>query len=102
MRLIDGDAFRDLMWSLAYDDWNQGINISLADAFRGCVRRVEEAPAVDAVPVVRCGECRYWDRFPSCSATPQYHACKRRIFAKVHTTRDDFCSKGERKDSDGK
>ena len=55
----------------------------------------------DAVPVVRCGECRYWDRSPSCSATPQYHACKRRIYADVHTMRDDFCSCGERKDGDG-
>ena len=61
---------------------------------------VETAPTVDAVPVVRCGECRYWDRSPSCSATPQYHACKRRIFADVHTTRDDFCSQGARKDGE--
>ena len=51
-------------------------------------------------PIVRCGECRYWDRSPSCSATPQYHACKRRIFADVHMTRDDFCSLGERKEGD--
>lgn len=55
---------------------------------------------VDAVQVVRCGECRYWDRLPSCSATPQYHACKRRIFADVHMTREDFCSQGERKESE--
>ena len=52
MRLIDGDALRDLMQSLAYDDWNQGVNTSWADAFRECARRVEEAPTVDAVPVV--------------------------------------------------
>lgn len=52
MRLIDGDAFRDLMQSLAYDDWSQGVSISLADAFKECARRVEEAPAVDVVPVV--------------------------------------------------
>lgn len=57
-------------------------------------------PTVESVPVVRCGECKYWDRFPSCSATPQYHACKRRIFADVHTTRDEFCSSGERKDDE--
>lgn len=33
MRLIDGDAFKDLMQSLAYDDWNQGMSTSWADAF---------------------------------------------------------------------
>lgn len=64
------------------------------------IDKLEALPSVDAVPVVRCGECRYWDRSPSCSATPQYHACKRRIFADVHTMRDDFCSQGERKDGD--
>ena len=58
---------------------------------------VGRQPTVDAVPVVRCGECRYWDSMPSCSATPQYHTCKRRIMGNVHTMREDFCSQGERK-----
>lgn len=58
-------------------------------------------PTVDAVPVVRCGKCQYWDSFPSCSATPQYHACRRRIMGNVHTMREDFCSQGERKEDGG-
>lgn len=69
---------------------------TLADAYAV----IQGMPTVDAVPVVRCGECQYWESFPSCSATPQYHACRRRIMGNVHTMREDFCSQGERKDGD--
>ena len=88
MRLIDAD--------ILLTAFPKGENeIFRTSAVRGTI---DACPTVDAVPVVRCGECKYWDRSPSCSATPQYHACKRRIFADVHMTRDDFCSQGERKD----
>ena len=117
-RLIDGDALykamqdaeelarrrvRDTESMLPYpNNLNPAYTRYLAqmDERTKAKEMVADAPTVDAVPVVRCGECKYWDRSPSCSATPQYHACKRRIFADVHTMRDDFCSQGERKDSD--
>ena len=51
MRLIDGDAFRDLMQRLAYDDWNQEASTSWADAFRECAQIVDAVPSVDAEPV---------------------------------------------------
>ena len=86
MRLINADELK----KQAFGKRNGLVHTSDIDA----------APTVDAIPVVRCGECRYWDHSPSCSATPQYHACQRRIFADVHMTRDDFCSRGERKDGD--
>lgn len=49
-------------------------------------------PAADAVPVVRCKDCRYWDTFPSSSLAPEFHKCKG---LGVHTVADFFCSKGE-------
>lgn len=70
-------------------------------ALREYWQAFENAERVDLVPVVRCGECQYWDSFPSCSATPQYHACRRRIMGNVHTMREDFCSQGERKKDGG-
>ena len=42
-------------------------------------------PAVDAVEVVRCKDCKYWD-FGDC-------------FRQELTRPDDFCSYGERKDN---
>lgn len=49
-------------------------------------------PAVDAVPVIRCKDCKYWDVFPSSSLAPEFHKCKE---LGVHTVADFFCSKGE-------
>ena len=101
-RLIDADAFDERI-RLDVSSCEEELTEDFKDGILTVLEMMKKAPAVDAVEVVRCGECRYWDRFPSCSATPQYHACKRRIFAtNVHTMRDDFCSLGERKDGDGK
>lgn len=55
---------------------------------------VEALPAVDAVPVVRCGECMNWKsaRYPS---SPHWGMCGR---PNDHCARksSDFCSKGVR------
>ena len=51
---------------------------------------IEAAPTVDAVPVVRCRDCRSYNK-------PKTGWCE------VHLDRehmDDFCSYGERKEGD--
>ena len=45
---------------------------------------LKQIPAVDAVPVVRCEDCKLADGYSFCD----YFAC------------DDFCSHGERKGGD--
>ena len=47
MRLIDGDALEDRLQSLAYDDWNQGVITSWADAYRECADMVYEQPTIE-------------------------------------------------------
>lgn len=47
MRLIDGDALEDRLQSLAYDDWNQGVTTSWADAYRECADMVYEQPTIE-------------------------------------------------------
>ena len=47
---------------------------------------LQEAPTVDAVPVVRCRDCRKFKTY----------GCRM-----VASGYDDFCSYGERKDGDG-
>ena len=58
---------------------------------------IEQSPTVDAVEVVRCKDCKRWDRF--CDT---YGACKTgQCF--LHNTRmgeDDFCSYGERREGE--
>ena len=50
------------------------------------------APTVDAVPVVRCRECKHYD--------PENHHCDHYMGTSAPLRRkpDDFCSYGERKE----
>ena len=48
---------------------------------------LHSAKPIDAVPVVRCRDCKYWE----------YGDCYRLELSRP----DDFCSYGERKDGDG-
>lgn len=59
-------------------------------------------PTVDAVPVVKCEDCRFWSKYPGSSAAPQYHECMARMthIGNLYTTAGEYCSRGERKDGD--
>ena len=50
-------------------------------------------PTIDAVPVVRCGECRYWDDDGRCNPP-------KNGLIREYTEPDDFCSYGERRDEE--
>ena len=56
---------------------------------------IEQAPTVDAVPVVRCKDCKY--RFKNNGHSKD--GCPI-IDANIWMDDDDFCSHGERKDGD--
>ena len=47
MRLIDADALRDRLQSLAYDDWNQGVCTTWANAYSECADMVEDAQTIE-------------------------------------------------------
>ena len=74
MRLIDADALMD--------EANSDGAYGYVD-----VKQISEAPTVDAVPVVRCRECKYRDGTPG---QPNI------LCGQMHE--DDFCSYGERKE----
>lgn len=79
MRLVDADE-------LTFDRLTDSICQGQAEDV------VAEAPTIDAEPVVRCGECKYWTGYctnkiwqsPTDDYLPQTYA-------------DDFCSYGERR-----
>jgi hypothetical protein len=50
MRPIDGDALRDKLQNLGYDDWNQGVTTTWAEAFYACADIVAEAPTIEPEP----------------------------------------------------
>lgn len=64
---------------------------------------IDDATVVDAVPVVRCRDCKYWK--PTGSKAGNSFSDMEYIggceFTKYCRRESDFCSYGERKDGDG-
>lgn len=56
------------------------------------IEDISLAPAVDAVKVVRCKDCKHFTEDP---LVPGYWVCVRRRASRMEP--DDFCSYGERK-----
>ena len=86
MRLIDADALMD--------EANSDGAYGYVDA-----KQISESPTVDAVPVVRCRECKHWKPTGSktgnsFSDTEYIGGCE---FTKYCRRESDFCSYGERK-----
>lgn len=86
MRLIDADALIENI------EQCKGKNSIYAQFVRAYVK---EAPTADAVPVVRCRDCRCWTEWANGTGS-----CSRFALDWIGTDADDFCSMGERKDND--
>ena len=91
MRLIDADM-ADVV--IIYDKSNELTQVS---AIREYIERqkafLDKFPTIDAVPVVRCRECKY--RFKNNGHDKS--GCPI-IDANIWMDDDDFCSHGERKE----
>lgn len=86
MRLIDADAFLERM--------------SHTDRFFGVVFDINDAPTVDAVPVIRCRECKHCRNLPNglCYLYTEPYDNERGYKGEaVCVEPDDFCSCGERR-----
>jgi len=85
MRLIDADAipFRDELKRLSVLDHDKYITAETLEYM------LEHAPTVDAVPVIRCKDCKWYYRG---GATCMYWYGANAMFG------DDFCSRAERRE----
>ena len=82
MRLIDADLLSE-----AIHDNVSALYEDAVCAKEDCLAEIEAAQTVDAVPVVRCRECKYHDGTPG---QPNI------LCGQMHE--DDFCSYGVRKE----
>lgn len=86
MRLIDADQLLQI--------YGAGLTPKME-------HRIRIAPTVDAVPVVRCKDCKYYrygkhfTDIKFCQRLPYYAA-----EGGLNTADDDFCSCGERKEGE--
>ena len=94
MRLIDIDS--QFIASLFPDHHPDYQTFNLDDAYdRGwedALDNLEDAPTIDAVPVVRCREC--------VKHGTEYCPLMNHYIGEDETDPDDFCSYGQRKESE--
>ena len=97
MRLIDADALKDKLQNLAYDDWNQGVSTTWANAYGEVAEIVDQEPTADAVEVVLCKDCKWWKREENqVGEIGDDYFC---AFDCNKSYREDyFCADGERKE----
>ena len=60
---------------------------------------VKNAPTVDAKPVVRCKDCKYWEKCYS-SLLGEVMCCTGQGSMRIQKLAEDFCSSGERRDGE--
>lgn len=93
MRLIDADALLE-----ATSNFCDDYKVHLTD--QKVLVWIDHAPTIDAVPVVRCRECKHWkptgsQAGSSFSDMEYIGGCE---FKKYCIRESDFCSYGERKE----
>ena len=99
MRLIDADVVVENIeeWLYSVGTALIGNGLSYTGELMGCI---EDAPTVDAIPVVRCRECKHWK--PSGSKAGNSFSDMEYIggceFTNYYRSESDFCSYGERKE----
>lgn len=97
MRLIDADALIE-KFDEKVDMKERLIDARTAERFAtfcALADAVEEMPTVDAVPVIRCRDCkfRHWDDW-----LEEY--CCRRYDDFTHAPFDGFCSRAEQREGE--
>lgn len=94
MRLIDADALVSALNNgRLKEQTGRAVPFNAGVAF--ALTMVEYAPTIDAVPVVRCKDCKCWTEWANGTGS-----CNRFALDWIGTDADDFCSMGERKDDD--
>lgn len=95
---IKREVFREILdgWRDAHADVDDVYGCVL---LKGVICELDAQPIADVAPVVRCEDCVHWDDDPDTYGTD----CgpKGKCMKSFETMcADDFCSHGERKDSD--
>ena len=97
-RLIDAKAGKKVFSAIAQPAEYKGVIHMVVP-----ISEIDKLPTVDAVPVVRCRECMHWK--PTGSKAGNSFSDMEYIggceFTNYCRRESDFCSYGERKDSDG-
>ena len=92
MRLIDADVLKSVPIQIGYIG-EKTVRAVQTAAIGAVLKTIDDAPTIDAVQVVRCGECRY--RELAKVNRKGYTICPA---SGMEITDDDYCSYGERQE----
>ena len=99
MRPIDADALKELidfrMWDVD-DDYPHDEASNRISEDHAVKKIIDEMPTVDAVPVIRCKDCTYWDSEITQTAVPNMRSCI--YWGRIGTLGIDYCSRAVRKE----
>lgn len=97
VRLIDAISRRAVLDRLEMLRRNYGLKAGYRDAMTDAIGEVHDAPAIDAVTVVRCKDCRRWGAgYPS--ETDKIKCCQ---IAGYMIGENGYCLYAEAKDTLG-
>ena len=91
-RLIDADALgvgrcsKDILPAAYCAGWN------------GLIELIEKAPTIDAVPVVRCRECKKKNKKKCPMTIVNFGRDGKEVLVQNHVPDDFYCAAGERKE----
>ncbi len=89
MRLIDAD--RLCMYLADLQLANRGWKDDFCEILDDLMESLDEQPTIDAVPVVRCKDCKYWSR----DRANIHRGYCLEIVPEAWMNENDFCSYGE-------
>lgn len=94
MRLIDADALGEKLETLMKKYAASG-NKNVADDYNFVLSVIDSAPTVDAVDVVRCKDCVWYEMGKN-----HVPYCNNYVSLTDHVNDETFCSYGERRIND--
>ena len=96
-RLIDADKLKAAITVDGYEHFSGCLSSSEVSLLEMVMDDIDEAPTIDAVPVVRCRECEYRKKL---QYDGQYHCCNEDagMATGVVLNDNDFCSYGKQKE----
>ena len=92
------ERFKLRMQWLAKDIHDQ-YSLGLSHGCETDAGLIDEAPTIDAVPVVRCKDCKHWQR--NMYAYKEQGTCRGLTFLGITRHENDFCCRGEKEVAGG-
>ena len=94
MRLIDADALiediEEYQKSMVFHSYGERMHFD--DMIDFAVDHIEEAPTIDAVPVIRCKDCKWWGLPEGMYATENVKHCE---LGRYMVASNGYCVYGE-------